>query len=681
MACTLPGASVLGGLRRPFVNNRLFRSLALWLLLGLIAVSMSNSFLASRTRSEEITASQFMQYWQERRVTSLEIVGQNYIRGELDDARSFRLYYPDVNGIVEDLRKDPELAAKVELTMVPETEGTWWIALIPNLISVVLLFAVFFFIMNQMQGGGNKAMQFGKSRAKVHSGERGKVTFADVAGIEEVKEELAEVVDYLKHPKRYVELGAKIPRGILLVGPPGTGKTLLARAVAGEAEVPFYSVSGSDFVEMFVGVGASRVRDMFDQAKKNAPCIVFIDEIDAVGRQRGAGLGGGHDEREQTLNQLLSEMDGFDPNSGVIVLAATNRPDILDSALLRPGRFDRHVVVDVPDQKGREDILAVNAKNKPLEQGVDLKGIAKRTPGFTGADLANLLNEGALLAARRSKRRIGAEEMSEAIERVIAGPAKKGRVMSQRERDLVAYHEAGHAVLAHVLPGADPVVKVSIVGRGRAGGYTIMIPDDDRRYRYATKSEMINEITVGLGGRVAEELVLGEISTGAGNDLDRVSKTSRKMVTEYGMSDLGPITFGRSQEAQVFLGRDISRDRNYSEDVAAKIDEQVHAIVESAYTKAREILSENLDKLHALAAALKERETVEGEELDTIFASAGQESAAAITGATQSGFSDDGQSEAEPEPTGTPRSRLASLEEKLRAGTGGRGPKTGGAPA
>jgi cell division protease FtsH len=640
---------------------------------------MSNSFLSSRSRTEQITASQFMSYWQERRVTALEIVGDNYIRGKLDNGKSFRLYYPDIYGIVEDLRNDPELASQVELTMVPETEGAWWLALIPNLISVVLLFAVFFFIMNQMQGGGNKAMQFGKSRAKIHSGERGKVTFADVAGIEEVKEELAEVVDYLKHPKRYIELGAKIPRGILLVGPPGTGKTLLARAVAGEAEVPFFSVSGSDFVEMFVGVGASRVRDMFDQAKKNAPCIVFIDEIDAVGRQRGAGLGGGHDEREQTLNQLLSEMDGFDPNSGVIVLAATNRPDILDSALLRPGRFDRQVVVDVPDQKGREDILAVHARNKPLEQSVDLKGIARRTPGFTGADLANLLNEGALLAARRNKKRIGIEEMSEAIERVIAGPAKKGRIMSQRERDLVAYHEAGHAVLAHLLPGADPVVKVSIVGRGRAGGYTLMIPEDDRRYRYATKNEIMNEIIVSLGGRVAEELVLNEVSTGAGNDLDRVSKTARKMVTEYGMSDLGPITYGRSQEAQVFLGRDISRDRNYSEEVAAKIDEQVHAIVESAYAKARQVLSENIDKLHALAAALKEKETIEGEELDAVFAAAGSGSAAAGVAADAGRGAELGGEVADS--VDQPRGRLASLEEKLRAGTAGRGPSTGNAPA
>ena len=367
-------------MRRPFVNNRMMRNLALWLLLGLIAVSMSNTLLSTRSRAEEITASQFMKYWQERRVTRLEIVGDNYIRGQLDDGRSFKLYYPDVQGIVQDLRDDRELASQVDLVMVPESESAWWVALLPNLISVVLLFAVFFFIMNQMQGGGNRAMQFGRSRAKLHTADRGKVTFADVAGVDEVKEELAEVVDYLKHPKRYLEVGAKIPRGILLVGPPGTGKTLLAKAVAGEADVPFFSVSGSDFVEMFVGVGASRVRDMFEQAKKNAPCIVFIDEIDAVGRQRGAGLGGGHDEREQTLNQLLAEMDGFDPNSGVIVLAATNRPDILDSALLRPGRFDRQIVVDVPDQKGREEILKVHARNKPLDQGVDLKEIARRTP-------------------------------------------------------------------------------------------------------------------------------------------------------------------------------------------------------------------------------------------------------------------------------------------------------------
>lgn len=638
--------------------------------MGLIAVSISNSIFATRLKSEEITASQFMKYWQERRVSQLEIVGKDAIRGELDDGRKFKLYYPDVDGLVEDLRKDPELASKVEMNMIPESQGAWWIALIPNLISIVLLFVVFFFLMNQLQGGGNKAMQFGKSRAKVHSAERGKVTFADVAGVDEVKEELVEIVDYLKHPKRYIELGARIPRGILLVGPPGTGKTLLAKAVAGEADVPFFSVSGSDFVEMFVGVGASRVRDMFEQAKKNAPCIVFIDEIDAVGRQRGAGLGGGHDEREQTLNQLLFEMDGFDPNSGVIILAATNRPDILDPALLRPGRFDRHVVVDVPDQKGREEILGVHAKNKPIDAAVDLKGLARRTPGFTGADLANLLNEGALLAARHNRKRIGMEEMSEAIERVIAGPAKKGRIMSDRERDLVAYHESGHAVLAHLLPDADPVVKVSIVGRGRAGGYTLMIPEDDRRYRYATKSEILHEITVSLGGRVAEELILGEISTGAGNDLDRVSKTARKMVTEYGMSDLGPITFGRNQEEQVFLGRDISRDRNYSEEVAAKIDEEVHSIVNSAYETARNLLSNNIDKLHSLAAALKEKETIEGNELDAIFAKGVPEVvgdvAAAGTGVEQ-------------RDSESPKGPLASLEEKLRAG--GREPNPGGAPA
>lgn len=636
----------------------------------MIAVSISNSIFATRLKSEEITASQFMKYWQERRVSQLEIVGKDAIRGELDDGRKFKLYYPDVDGLVEDLRKDPELASKVEMNMIPESQGAWWIALIPNLISIVLLFVVFFFLMNQLQGGGNKAMQFGKSRAKVHSAERGKVTFADVAGVDEVKEELVEIVDYLKHPKRYIELGARIPRGILLVGPPGTGKTLLAKAVAGEADVPFFSVSGSDFVEMFVGVGASRVRDMFEQAKKNAPCIVFIDEIDAVGRQRGAGLGGGHDEREQTLNQLLFEMDGFDPNSGVIILAATNRPDILDPALLRPGRFDRHVVVDVPDQKGREEILGVHAKNKPIDAAVDLKGLARRTPGFTGADLANLLNEGALLAARHNRKRIGMEEMSEAIERVIAGPAKKGRIMSDRERDLVAYHESGHAVLAHLLPDADPVVKVSIVGRGRAGGYTLMIPEDDRRYRYATKSEILHEITVSLGGRVAEELILGEISTGAGNDLDRVSKTARKMVTEYGMSDLGPITFGRNQEEQVFLGRDISRDRNYSEEVAAKIDEEVHSIVNSAYETARNLLSNNIDKLHSLAAALKEKETIEGNELDAIFAKGVPEVvgdvAAAGTGVEQ-------------RDSESPKGPLASLEEKLRAG--GREPNPGGAPA
>ena len=655
------------------------KSLALWLLLGLIAISISNALFSSKPRVDEITASQFMQYWQEHRVEKLQITGENSIKGTLDDGSGFKLYYPDVKGLVEDLRNDPDLANQVELSMVPEGQGAWWIALIPNIISIILLFVVFFFIMNQVQGGGNKAMQFGKSRAQLQTSERGKVTFQDVAGIDEVVDELEEVVDYLKHPKRYIELGARIPRGILLVGPPGTGKTLLAKAVAGEADVPFFSVSGSDFVEMFVGVGASRVRDMFNEAKRNAPCIIFIDEIDAVGRQRGAGLGGGHDEREQTLNQLLFEMDGFDPNSGVIVLAATNRPDILDSALLRPGRFDRQIVVDVPDQKGREEILKVHARNKPLDPEVDLKAVARRTPGFTGADLANLLNESALLSARNNKKKIGTEEISEAIERLVAGPAKKGRIMGEKEKNLVAYHEAGHAILGHMLPDADPVVKVSIIGRGRAGGYTLMIPEDDRRYRYATKNEMFNEIVVALGGRVAEEIVLGEISTGAQNDLERASKTARKMVMEYGMSDLGPITYGRSHEEQIFLGRDIARDRNYSEEVASRIDAEVHRMVTEAYNKATEMLTQNMDKLHLLATALKERETIEGEELDALLSDdngaqdsdygadksdAGLGSVAAVGGS-------------QPEEA---KSGIAAIEERLKAGKQ-RDPGPEGAPA
>ena len=655
------------------------KSLALWLLLGLIAISISNALFSSQPRVDEITASQFMQYWQEHRVEKLQITGENSIKGTLDDGSGFKLYYPDVKGLVEDLRNDPDLANQVELSMVPEGQGAWWIALIPNIISIILLFVVFFFIMNQVQGGGNKAMQFGKSRAQLQTSERGKVTFQDVAGIDEVVDELEEVVDYLKHPKRYIELGARIPRGILLVGPPGTGKTLLAKAVAGEADVPFFSVSGSDFVEMFVGVGASRVRDMFNEAKRNAPCIIFIDEIDAVGRQRGAGLGGGHDEREQTLNQLLFEMDGFDPNSGVIVLAATNRPDILDSALLRPGRFDRQIVVDVPDQKGREEILKVHARNKPLDPEVDLKAVAQRTPGFTGADLANLLNESALLSARNNKKKIGTEEISEAIERLVAGPAKKGRIMGEREKNLVAYHEAGHAILGHMLPDADPVVKVSIIGRGRAGGYTLMIPEDDRRYRYATKNEMFNEIVVALGGRVAEVIVLGEISTGAQNDLERASKTARKMVMEYGMSDLGPITYGRSHEEQIFLGRDIARDRNYSEEVASRIDAEVHSIVTEAYNMATEMLNQNMDKLHLLATALKERETIEGEELDALLSDdneaqdsdygadksdAGLGSAAVVGGS-------------QPEEA---KSGIAAIEERLKAGKQ-RDPGPEGAPA
>ncbi|MBC7334895.1 MAG: ATP-dependent zinc metalloprotease FtsH, partial [Clostridia bacterium] len=462
-----------------------------------------------------------------------------------------------------------------------------------------------------------RVMQFGRSRARLLSDDKRRVTFADVAGVDEAKEELEEVVEFLKNPRKYHELGARVPKGVLLYGPPGTGKTLLAKAVAGEAGVPFFSISGSDFVEMFVGVGAARVRDLFEQAKRNAPCIVFIDEIDAVGRHRGAGLGGGHDEREQTLNQLLVEMDGFTTNEGIIIMAATNRPDILDPALLRPGRFDRQIVVDLPDVHGREEILKVHSRGKPLENDVDLNVLARRTPGFTGADLANLFNEAALLAARHGRKRIGMDELEDAIERVVAGPEKKSRVISEFEKKLVAYHEAGHALLGHYLPHTDPLHKVSIIPRGRAGGYTLLLPKEDRRYM--TKSQILDQVTMLLGGRVAEALVLKEISTGAQNDLERATELVRKLITEFGMSEeLGPLTFGHRHD-QVFLGRDIARDRNYSEAVAFSIDREARRIMDECYNRAKQILEERMEKLHLVAQTLMEKETLEAEEFEALI--------------------------------------------------------------
>ncbi|MGQ9780133.1 MAG: ATP-dependent zinc metalloprotease FtsH [Bacillota bacterium] len=486
-----------------------------------------------------------------------------------------------------------------------------WPLLLGQLLPVLLIGGFMFFLLNQMQNSGNKALAFGKSRARLHQEQKTKVTFDDVAGQDEAKEELMEIVEFLKNPRRFTELGARIPKGVLLVGPPGTGKTLLARAVAGEAGVPFFSISGSDFVEMFVGVGAARVRDLFDQAKKNAPCIVFVDELDAVGRQRGAGLGGGHDEREQTLNQLLVEMDGFEPNSGIIILAATNRPDVLDPALLRPGRFDRQVTLDIPDIKGREEILKVHAKGKPLAD-VDLKVLARRTPGFTGADLANVLNEAALLAARRGKKKIYFSDVAEAIERVMAGPEKKSRIISEREKRRTAYHEAGHAVTAYFLPGFDPVHKVSIIPRGRAEGYVLAMPEEDRRNM--TKTELLNRVAMMLGGRAAEVLVFNEISTGAQYDLENATKLVRKMVTEYGMSELGHMTFGHLHEEQIFLGRDIARDKNYSEELAAAIDREMRRIMDECYHRALAILREHRFELDGVYEALMEKETLEAEE-------------------------------------------------------------------
>lgn len=597
--------------------NNFFRSISFYLLIIILVLSLVQWYSSQEAAQLRIGYSELIQLIDNGQVSKIKIV-ENNISGTLKDGRNFVSYVPDITSFME---KIDQPASRGELVVDSEPRPTtpWWTQILSPLLLMVFIIGAWYFFMQQGQGGG-RVMSFGKSRAKLHTDDKRRVTFEDVAGVDEAKEELEEIVEFLKYPKKFIEIGARIPKGVLLVGPPGTGKTLLARAVAGEAGVPFFSISGSDFVEMFVGVGAARVRDLFEQAKKNSPCIVFIDEIDAVGRQRGAGLGGGHDEREQTLNQLLVEMDGFGINEGIIILAATNRPDILDPALLRPGRFDRQVVVDIPDVKGREDILKVHARNKPIAEGVELSVLARRTPGFTGADLENLINEAALLSARRNKKKIGMTELEEAITRVIAGPEKKSRVMTERERRLMAYHEAGHAVVAHLLPSVDPVHEVSIIPRGRAGGYTMILPKEDRFFM--GKSELMDQVTHLLGGRVSEELVLNEISTGAQNDLERATQIARRMVMEFGMSErIGPMTLGHKHE-EVFLGRDLARGRNYSEEVAASIDKEVKNIIETCYNKAKTLLSENINKLHKVAQALLEREKLDGEEFLEVFASA-----------------------------------------------------------
>jgi cell division protease FtsH len=504
-------------------------------------------------------------------------------------------------------------AGSVDVAIKEASKLGDWVGLLLNFLPILIFIALIFFLMRQAQGSNSQAMSFGKSKARMFTANKPAVTFMDVAGVDEAKEELQEVVEFLKYPEKFIALGARIPRGVLLVGPPGTGKTLLARAVAGEAGVPFFSISGSEFVEMFVGVGASRVRDLFEQAKRNSPCIVFVDEIDAVGRQRGAGLGGSHDEREQTLNQILVEMDGFDTNTNVIVIAATNRPDILDPALLRPGRFDRQVVIDAPDVKGRVAILEVHSKGKPLDKEVSLDNLAKRTPGFSGADLANLVNEAAILAARVNKKRVTMTEFEEAIDRVMMGPERKSRVRSARENEMVAYHEAGHAIVAYKLQDFDPLYKITIVSRGMAGGYTLALPEEDRHIN--TKAYLEKRLAMALGGQVAEELIFGEMSTGPSDDISKVTKLARSMVTRYGMSErLGPRTFGQKEEL-VFLGREISEQRDYSEKVAEEIDDEVRHIIEQAHELARQILRDNKDKLVQLAKKLIEIETLEGEQL------------------------------------------------------------------
>jgi cell division protease FtsH len=535
------------------------------------------------------------------------------IVGELDDGSGYTVTYPD--SYQETLINEMK-AAGVQFESDPQN-GSPLLSFLFQLIPVLLIVGAFIFIMNQSQGGGGRVMQFGKAKAKLVTKDTPKTTFADVAGVEEAIEELQEVKEYLQNPAKFQAMGAKIPRGVLLFGPPGTGKTLLARAVAGEAGVPFYSISGSDFVEMFVGVGAARVRDLFEQAKQSAPAIVFIDEIDAVGRHRGAGLGGGHDEREQTLNQLLVEMDGFDQRTAVILMAATNRPDILDPALLRPGRFDRHVTIDRPDLEGRKAILAVHARGKPFDETVDLAVVARRTPGFTGADLANVINEAALLAARWGKKGISGKEVEEAIDRVLAGPERKSRVMSDREKRVIAYHEGGHALVAHILPNTDPVHKISVISRGRALGYTLTLPEEDKFMM--TREELADELAMLLGGRVAEELIVGDITTGAANDIERATKVAKQMVTEYGMSDvIGPLTLGQKQH-EVFLGRDFQSQPDYSDSVAFEIDNEVRRLIDEAHDEALDILSEFRHKLDELAALLIERETLDREEVEAFL--------------------------------------------------------------
>lgn len=591
--------------------NRFFKNVTFYLLIIIVAIWMIDYYSASTVSKTDITYSAFMKHVQQDEVKQVTIV-DNVISGKLKDGKDFSTVAPNDDSLIPTLRaRDIEI--KAELPPQPP----WWTTILSSLLPMLLIVGIWFMLMQQSQGGGGRVMNFGKSRARRYDEDNIKITFKDVAGADEAKQELEEVVEFLKHPKNYNDLGAKIPKGVLLYGPPGTGKTLLAKAVAGEAGVPFFSISGSDFVEMFVGVGASRVRDLFEQAKKSAPCIVFIDEIDAVGRQRGAGLGGGHDEREQTLNQLLVEMDGFGANEGIIMIAATNRPDILDPALLRPGRFDRQIVVDRPDIKGRQEILKVHVKGKPISAEVELGVIARRTPGFTGADLSNLVNEAALMAARKNKNKIDMPEMEEAAERVIMGPERRSRVISDKEKRLTAYHEGGHTLVGMLLDNTDPVHKVTIIPRGRAGGYTLSLPKEDRYY--ATRSEMLDELKVLLGGRVAEALVLKEISSGASNDLQRATSLARQMICEYGMSpELGPMTFGHRQD-QVFLGRDIGRDKDYSEEVAAKIDKEIRKFIDEAYQKTESLLNENMDKLHLIADALIERETLEGEEIDQLM--------------------------------------------------------------
>ncbi|HGA0513179.1 MULTISPECIES: ATP-dependent zinc metalloprotease FtsH [Bacillus] len=598
--------------------NRIFRNTIFYLLIFLVVIGIVSYFNGSTQKTTSVSYDKFITKLEKGEVRNVQLQPKNgvfEVKGQFNNSsqgEQFVTYAPNT----EELQKKiNDKAQGAEVKYQPAEETSAWVTFFTSIIPFVIIFILFFFLLNQAQGGGSRVMNFGKSKAKLYNDEKKKVRFRDVAGADEEKQELVEVVEFLKDPRKFAEVGARIPKGVLLVGPPGTGKTLLARAVAGEAGVPFFSISGSDFVEMFVGVGASRVRDLFENAKKNAPCIIFIDEIDAVGRQRGAGLGGGHDEREQTLNQLLVEMDGFGANEGIIIIAATNRPDILDPALLRPGRFDRQITVDRPDVNGREAVLKVHARNKPLDENINLRAIATRTPGFSGADLENLLNEAALVAARQDKKKIDMSDIDEATDRVIAGPAKKSRVISEKERNIVAFHEAGHTVIGVVLDEADVVHKVTIVPRGQAGGYAVMLPKEDRYFM--TKPELLDKITGLLGGRVAEEIVFGEVSTGAHNDFQRATGIARRMVTEFGMSDkLGPMQFGSSQGGQVFLGRDFHSEQNYSDAIAHEIDMEMQTIMKECYARAKQILTDNRDKLDLIAKTLLEVETLDAEQIN-----------------------------------------------------------------
>jgi cell division protease FtsH len=593
--------------------NPFYKNLALWMVIGLVVVLLFNVFGNLSDKSTfEPNYSDFLKNVDAGLVQSVTIRG-NLVTGKLKDGGEFRTYVVESQDFVKLLRDK-----NVKISVRPVDQNPWYMSLLISWFPMILFIGVWIFFMRQMQGGGAKALSFGKARARLISEKHNKVTFTDVAGVDEAKEELREIIEFLKDPQKFQKLGGKIPKGVLLVGPPGTGKTLLAKAIAGEANVPFFSISGSDFVEMFVGVGASRVRDLFEQGKKHAPCIIFMDEIDAVGRHRGAGLGGGHDEREQTLNQLLVEMDGFETNEGVILIAATNRPDVLDPALLRPGRFDRQVVVPRPDVKGREEILRVHARRIPLGSDVDLKVLARGTPGFSGADLANLINEAALLAARMSKKLVEMIDFESAKDKVLMGVERRSMIISEEEKRTIAYHEAGHALVAHTLPGADPLHKVTIIPRGRALGLTQQLPADDK-YNYS-RDYLLDRITILLGGRAAEEMVLQQQTTGAGDDLEKATEMARKMVCEWGMSEkLGPLTFGKREE-HIFLGREFARHQDYSEETAVLIDAEVKQIVLDGAGRARAILEKQIRELHRLAKALLEHESLDAEEIARVLA-------------------------------------------------------------